>query len=727
MSQDDALVGKVLRDKWRIDAKLGEGGMASVYAATHRNGMRAAIKILRGVHSASDKMQARLVREGYVANKIGHPGVVRILDDDETEDGQAYLVMELLEGETWKSWWARHDKRGPARQALAIALRVLEVLAAAHAIGIVHRDIKPDNVFLCSDGAVKVLDFGIARLRDGTVEATQTGSMLGTPAFVPPEQALGRASQIEARSDLYSVAASLFTVLTGELVHGPASSPNELLVLAATKPARSLASIWPDAPPSVVELVDKGLRFQIAERWPDAAAMARAAEAAIAELEGGSTARMPPAPAGGRSVVGPPPVSRSSMIALGGAGLVGVAAIAIWKWPRSAGEPPERAPPALSAVSATPSASAPPIAPVPAPGCIDRVFASGERTCAVRRDGQTWCWGENAGRLLDDQGGAVLPIPRRLRALDAAKRIVLQSDVGLALENGRVLGWGLSHDGLLGAGVADGATVSVESPVDLGIENASALALGGDTACAIVSGQIQCWGSEAGLMKTKPPFRSLSTPVREVGLPKSEAPWPFVLQDIALTEGHYACASRVAVQYEFGETACWGRWDMVKGPIDKDASFGSSMIRGSREQLLGAGPSTVCSGEGRIVQCRRGKTTCDGDSGPVVDASMPFPGRLRALAVGGRHVCAVADEKLYCVGDNAVLQTDPSAPKGWICTPREVPLPFKVKAVVAGEAHTCALSVDGHLRCFGYGGNGDLGCERQPTFRDTCEPAVPCP
>jgi serine/threonine-protein kinase len=179
-----ARVGSVLHKKWRLDALLGLGGMAAVYAATHRNGKLAAIKVLHPEAALIADVKARFLREGYLANKVGHAGAVSILDDDVDVDGTVFLVMELLEGETLDARWTR-DETLPWQQVFVIADKVLDVLIAAHKKEIVHRDLKPGNVFLCADGAVKILDFGIARLQTITQSIRDTGghNSLGTPGF----------------------------------------------------------------------------------------------------------------------------------------------------------------------------------------------------------------------------------------------------------------------------------------------------------------------------------------------------------------------------------------------------------------------------------------------------------------------------------------------------------------------------------------------------------------
>jgi serine/threonine-protein kinase len=268
----------VLRGKWRLDKLLGVGGMAAVYAATHRNGKRGAVKMLH-LEAASDaEAHRRFLREGYVANKVEHPGAVSVLDDDIAEDGSVFIVMELLEGETADARAERSPgARLDVRQVIAIAYKLLDVIAAAHDKGVVHRDLKPENVFLTQDGDVKVLDFGIARLREpvGHGHATKTGNLMGTPAFMPPEQALGNWPSVDARSDIWAVGATMFSLLSGRTVH-EAENINKLLLAAMTKPARSVLTVAPDVPPAVAAVVDRALAFEQDDRFQSARAMQEA-------------------------------------------------------------------------------------------------------------------------------------------------------------------------------------------------------------------------------------------------------------------------------------------------------------------------------------------------------------------------------------------------------------------------------------------------------------------
>ena len=287
-------IGTTIGGKYRVERLLGAGGMAVVYAVTHRNNKRFAMKMLHPELSVVGEIRQRFLREGYVANTVDHPGAVAVVDDDVAEDGAAYLVMELLEGSSVEEVWERANGRLSIDESLRIAQQALDVLVAAHAKGIVHRDLKPANLFLTKDGTLKILDFGIARLRsgDGSVGATQSGVMMGTPAFMPPEQALGKTSEIDARTDLWAIGATIFTLVSGQYVHD-AENSSQMLVAAATKPARPLSMPVPEAPLALVKLVATALAFRREDRFQSAAEMRDAITPLLQTLEAGQGPKMP--------------------------------------------------------------------------------------------------------------------------------------------------------------------------------------------------------------------------------------------------------------------------------------------------------------------------------------------------------------------------------------------------------------------------------------------------
>ncbi|WP_394833568.1 protein kinase [Pendulispora rubella] len=290
-----ARLGAIVQQKYRIDRLIGVGGMGAVYAATHRNGHRVAIKFLHEGLWDDSESRRLFSREAYVANEVGHPGAVPVVDDDVDDDGCPFLIMPLLEGTTLRTRWERAPgRRLPVAEVAVVMADALDVLAAAHTKGIVHRDIKPDNLFIMSDGAVRVLDFGVARRiearpapipGEGDAPLSSTGRMVGTPAFMPPEQMLGQSAAIGPPTDCWAIGATIFTLLSGELVHGPDGTAVQL-VAAATGPARSLAKIAPDLPAPIVEVVQKALAFDPADRWPSARQMREALLATFPDVFG---------------------------------------------------------------------------------------------------------------------------------------------------------------------------------------------------------------------------------------------------------------------------------------------------------------------------------------------------------------------------------------------------------------------------------------------------------
>ena len=265
-------VGTVIKGKWQVDALLGVGGMAAVYAATHRNGQRVALKILHPDFSKESTVASRFLREAYVSNKVGHPSCVSVFDDDVTEQNEPFLVMELLLGETLRQHWQHAGPKMAVDEVLRVVDPILDCLQACHKIGVIHRDLKPANIFLTSTGTVKVLDFGIAQFRSSTTERTAAGTALGTPSYMSPEQAMGLVDQLDGRADLFSVGAMMHALLTGQRIN-KGRTENEALVMAATKPVPSIARLGSELPVDVIALVDKALAWDRRNRFATAQEM----------------------------------------------------------------------------------------------------------------------------------------------------------------------------------------------------------------------------------------------------------------------------------------------------------------------------------------------------------------------------------------------------------------------------------------------------------------------
>lgn len=275
------LTGRIIADKYRIEAKLGAGGMGFVYRATRLLiGDEVAIKIL---HSGVTDPKAgdRFQREARAAARLKHPNVVTIHDFGITDDGMQYLVMELVEGESLRHIIQQQGVIVPSI-AVEITRQVCDALDDAHQHNVIHRDIKPDNIVVkatVNGLRVKVLDFGIAKLRDDLAgNLTQTGSILGTPHYMSPEQCLGE--ELDSRSDIYSLGIVVYEMLTGTVpFHAPSSSA--VVVQHVTQPPPALRSINPAISPAIEFVVLNSLNKQREARPQTAGSLARNLSSAL--------------------------------------------------------------------------------------------------------------------------------------------------------------------------------------------------------------------------------------------------------------------------------------------------------------------------------------------------------------------------------------------------------------------------------------------------------------
>lgn len=263
-------VGRTLKETWQVEALLGHGGMGAVFRARHlRTGRRYALKVMLSHADLTAESLRRFEREATAASALGHPGIVAVHDFDRTPDGAAYLVMDLLEGETLQQ---RLERRGmlPWPEARRIGLDVGDALATAHDAGLLHRDVKPGNTFLTRERTgerVVLLDFGLVkRMGSGVVSrVTATGAVVGTPLYMSPEQARGEA--LDARSDLYGLAVVVFEMVVGV---PPFFDRTQAAVYARLlrEPAPKASSISPQAcPPGFDEVVGRALATRREERY----------------------------------------------------------------------------------------------------------------------------------------------------------------------------------------------------------------------------------------------------------------------------------------------------------------------------------------------------------------------------------------------------------------------------------------------------------------------------
>ena len=364
------LVGETVGN-YRISALLATGGMGAVYLAEHPGiGRKAAVKVLQANLAANPEMIARFLNEARAANAIRHPGIVEIFDCGALPSGSAYIVMELLEGECLGGRLTRLS-RLPLGEALDITLQTAGALGAAHAAGIVHRDLKPDNLFLIPDPRapghelVKVLDFGIAKLGWGlpsvSGSSTRTGTVLGTPGYMSPEQCLGR-KDVDQRTDVYALGVILYQMLCGRTPF-LAEAFGEMAHLHIAAPPPPPRAFNPDIPPALADALMKALAKKPADRF----ATTRELQAALAAARPDSVPTLRSPFTTGLVATTPPPTPRLAprwaKLAVGGAVALALA-FPLWRSAR-APLPPAADVARSAAARATAPAHRPSVFPLP--------------------------------------------------------------------------------------------------------------------------------------------------------------------------------------------------------------------------------------------------------------------------------------------------------------------------------------------------------------------------
>src|SRR5215813_7830032 len=274
----DSLVGTTLDGKYRIDARLNEGGMGTVYRGTHvLMDKTVAIKVLHPTLAADEKIVARFSREARAASRISHPNALSVTDFGEDESGHVFLVMEFLSGKTLKQV-IRDEGPLPLARVVDIARQIGDALHAAHEQGVIHRDLKSDNIMLLdtmTGDHAKVLDFGIAKINEpeGAVDTNLTAPnlVIGTPQYMSPEQC-SQDSEIDARSDIYSLGVILFEMLVG---HVPFSgdSPTMVMMKHLQEPVPSILEERSDVPASVARVVARAMAKIRDNRYQNVAEM----------------------------------------------------------------------------------------------------------------------------------------------------------------------------------------------------------------------------------------------------------------------------------------------------------------------------------------------------------------------------------------------------------------------------------------------------------------------
>ncbi|WP_163786347.1 serine/threonine protein kinase [Myxococcus vastator] len=301
-----SLVETVLGQKYRVLRRIGVGGMGTVYEAEQLDGGRTvAVKVLRQHLLGEPAVHARFRREAQATAGLKHPNIVEVMDFHDAPDEPPFLVMELLQGQTLKSLMKKEGPL-PMERAAAIAHQVATALVAAHQAGVIHRDIKPDNIFLVDTGTealqVKLLDFGVARLMhedDATALGTESGAWVGTPSYMAPEQI--RCRPVDGRADIYSLGACLYHMVTGQRPIDVADNVALLSAVLHNVPA-PLSGVRTDVPDGFSLVVERTLQKDPAARYTDSHGLAQALEpwiraAPVAAPRPEATSAAPPEPA----------------------------------------------------------------------------------------------------------------------------------------------------------------------------------------------------------------------------------------------------------------------------------------------------------------------------------------------------------------------------------------------------------------------------------------------
>jgi len=354
------MVGELLADRYELEELVGTGGMSSVFRAHDRLlDRKVALKVLHQQYSDDDEYVERFRREARSVAALSHPNIVTVIDRGEHE-GRQFIVFEYVEGENLKRLI---ERRGPApvETALELGMQIARGLSFAHQQGLVHRDVKPQNVLLNGDGRAKVTDFGIARSLDVQHGMTQTGTVLGTSDYIAPEQAQGH--HVDEHTDVYSLGVVLYELLTTEVPF-----PGENFVAVAMRhinePPPAIRDRRPDVSPRVEAAIQRAMAKDPRDRFPSMSDFCQELEACLHELQGAGTQIVRPGPRRAARRRGPNPwplvLVLVALLAIGAA----VAAVVLTRGNGSSSQPPGggggSTPPQVRAVTAYDPFGSPP-------------------------------------------------------------------------------------------------------------------------------------------------------------------------------------------------------------------------------------------------------------------------------------------------------------------------------------------------------------------------------
>ncbi len=761
MSEAESSLDRIGR--YTVLRQVGTGGYATVLCARleGEGGFARVVAIKRLLPHLADEpaIASMFLDEARIASRIRHPNVVSVLDVVE-EGGELYLVMDFVRGEPLSELLARCDGPVPERIAVGIASQLLRGLHAAHEakgeegapLEVVHRDVSPQNVLVGEDGTARVTDFGIAKAV-GRSQSTGDGRVKGKVRYMAPEQV--RAEVLDRRADVYAAGVVVWEMLAGramfsgeaatvlyEVLKGAASPPGAGVLDPIVMRALALdpAERYPTALDFAValEAAEKPASADEIAVWArglpesEAAAERRLLSAMLAEIE--ATAPYPHAPPGrsietGAAVVSDRSGARAATVgattalssrrriaavagALGVVAAITIGAFALRKSRDHGGAD------AKSSTTETVTAPSPPACPT---CCVKKIFSGADvdSTCAVRADGKLYCWGDNARGVLREKGEKGIPKPTLVEAVIDPSDLALTRMFAFAVVQGKLAGWGTDMFGVLRTGrEGERGRLAVDMRVD-------AISARGDlpSICVVQEGKVSCWGSTQTGQAGLGPENVMTGDPQPIALPIGEA-----------VEVEHVGNGGVCARGAAGAWSCWGNmtpWVQEisirrKNPRDPSAGFETSYTvgkpdaRAGAEAIAGGGLGGCLLSAGKI-RCWGSDRLCqvrpDG-SGPDIaapeDRSVPAPlaSGVRAIASGFAHHCAIAgDGDVYCWGatDSGQAGAAGGRDDARVCDPIRIPLPRPAKMLALGARHTCVLTDDGAVSCFGANAAGQLG------------------
>jgi serine/threonine protein kinase len=271
--------GTLICGKWKVDRVIKVTDQLATYEARDPKGAKVHLKVIHPYKADDAPLVARLKREAYVANRIKHPSMVRVLGDGMTDEGSLAIALELVDGETLEELRMKRGGMLPPDEVIKYGSALCDALQAAHDEQIVHRDVRPESFMVTKQGELRVPEFAAARVLGETVEAkerTAAGATLGSPAFMSPEQARGQRDRVDARSDVFGLGATLYTLVSGKTVHA-ADNPLAGLLSASRDRAKPVRTVMRSAiPDHLADAIDKALKFEPTDRFPSMRAFKRA-------------------------------------------------------------------------------------------------------------------------------------------------------------------------------------------------------------------------------------------------------------------------------------------------------------------------------------------------------------------------------------------------------------------------------------------------------------------